>query len=67
MADPVGIITTILAVIGYIRAAADKVEQNREQCYRLATHAEAVLALIKEETENVPSADVLKRLGKIKR
>jgi hypothetical protein len=67
MVDPVGIITTIIKVIGYIRTAADKIEQNREECRCLANHAEDVLGLIKGEVGGGASADVLGRLSKLKR
>jgi hypothetical protein len=67
MADPIGIISTIISVIGYIRTAADKVEQNRDECIRLGDHAEDVLRLIKEEIKNGASIDVERRLLKLKR
>jgi hypothetical protein len=67
MADPVGIITAIFSIIGYIRNAADKVQQNREECRRLATHTEDVLTLIKEEIEKGISSEALKRLNQLQK
>jgi hypothetical protein len=65
--DPLGTISALFSIVKYLRDVADKVQQNREECKRLADHAEAVLALIETEVARGISADVAGRLGKLKR
>ena len=49
MAEPISILTTILAVANYLLAVADKVQQNRDELRRLATHAKTLVKLVERE------------------
>jgi hypothetical protein len=64
--DPIGAITALLGVVNYLRTASDKIKQNREECHRLANHAEAILRLIEVEIRNGAPVDVIQRLTKVK-
>lgn len=64
--DPVGVITALLGVVNYLRAASEKVNGNQKQCHRLADHAVDVLTLIEGEVKGGLSPDVLKRLHRLK-
>ena len=65
--DPLSIVTTLYSVVKFLRDTADKVQQNRQECIRLADHAENVLVFIEDEVKRGVSEDVLARLSKLKR
>lgn len=65
--DPLDPLTSLIGVIRYLRDVAEKVQQNREECRRLAAHANDVLRLVEIEIRNGASVDVLSRLEKLTR
>jgi hypothetical protein len=67
--DPftVTVLSTLASVINYLYAASEKVQQNREECRRLATHTDVVLKLIKGEIDRGVSPALLERLHSLKR
>jgi hypothetical protein len=44
-------ISALAHVVIYLRDAAEQVQDNREECLRLADHTDALLALIRVEVE----------------
>jgi hypothetical protein len=65
--DPLGILTCLVGVAQYIYNASETVQQNKEECRRLAIHANAVFRLIQSEIDRGVSPDLLEKLQHLKR
>jgi hypothetical protein len=61
------LLTPCIHVVRYLRDVAKSIQQNREECLRLADHADEVLGLIDTEIKNGASSDIPPRLKKLKR
>lgn len=44
--DAIAVVTTLVGVTRYLIEVVDKVQQNREECKRLAEHADEVVQFI---------------------
>jgi hypothetical protein len=65
--DPLHTITALYSAVQYLRAASEKIKQNREECNRLADHIETILTLIEAEVKNGLPADAVQRLDEVKK
>lgn len=53
--DPLGTLTTLASVVGYLLDVAQKVQQNRAECVALGQHSHALLVLLKNrEAKTLP-------------
>ena len=65
--DPLRTIAAVYNAVQYLRAASEKIKQNREECNKLADHTEAILMLIEAEVKKGAPGDVVQRLDEVKR
>ena len=63
--DPLSVVTTLISVTQYLITIAEKVQQNREECKRLAKHADDVVRLIQTECKDGVPSDLEARLVKL--
>ena len=65
MVEPLSILTTVLAVANYLLAIADKVQQNRDELRRLATHSKTLVKLVQREVGKDVRAEKLDLLQEL--
>lgn len=65
--DPLGTLTSIFGLASALIAVVDKVQQNREECRRLATHVCKVALLIQGKCVHGLPQDVKMRLVNLSR
>jgi hypothetical protein len=65
--DPLSILSTLISVTKYLQGVSDKVQQNRDECQRLAIHARDVFAMIEVEIrDGYKKVEMLSQLEKLK-
>ncbi|KAJ3527660.1 hypothetical protein NM688_g8100 [Phlebia brevispora] len=63
--DPLGATQFVLSAINYLKTAADKVKENKNECQRLCRHAGSLLDLIDRECKDGIPTSLKYRLSKL--
>lgn len=60
--DPLGALTTLASVVGYLLDVAAKVHQNRAECTALGQHSQALLLLLRKRDAQALPLDLHEQL-----